>query len=152
MKREFDSLSVPAAKELMATVLASGNRFRFTAHGISMAPFIRDGDQVELVKMTAPKIGQVVAASREDKLYVHRIVAKKNGLFLLKGDHLQNPDGWFRAEDFLGEVVAVYHRGTLQPVGIKQLGRTVAELSKRGLLPSLLRFYTKILKKVKKKS
>ena len=57
MKREFDSLSVPAAKELMMTVLASGNRFRFTAHGISMAPFIRDGDQVEVASLTSPKVG-----------------------------------------------------------------------------------------------
>ncbi len=152
MKREFDSLSIPAAKELMVTVLASGNRFRFTAHGISMAPFIRDGDQVEVASLTSPKVGQIVAASREDKLYVHRIVAKKADSFLLKGDHLQNPDGWFRPEELLGEIVAVYHKEMLQTIGVKRFGRVVAGLSKGGMLPPLLRIYAKIFKKVEKKS
>ncbi len=152
MKREFDSLSIPAAKELMATVLATGNRFRFTAHGISMAPFIRDGDQVEVDALGTPKVGDIVAASREEKLLVHRIVGKKNGAFLLKGDHMPHTDGWFKKEDLLGKIVAVCHNKKSQPIGVTRFGCVVASLSRAGQLPVVLRIYAKIFKKVEKKS
>lgn len=152
MKRAFESLSLPAAKALMESVLSSGHRFRFTAHGVSMSPFIRDGDRVELERITALKVGDIVAASREEKLLVHRIVAVKNGKVLLKGDHLRNPDGWFEQADLLGKIVAVTHDRKEQPVGVTRLNRTVAALSKQGLLPFALQIYAKIFKKVEKKS
>ena len=152
MKRAFESLSLAAAKELMVSVLATGKRFRFTAHGISMSPFIRNGDRVELETITTVSVGDVVAATLGEKLLVHRVIRKNGTRYQLKGDHLIGADGWFEQETLLGKVVAVYHDEKKQPIGITRFKKTISFLSQTGLLPISLRIYAKIFKKVEKKS
>lgn len=152
MKRSFDSLSIPAAAALMEEVLASGNRFRFIAHGVSMSPFIRDGDTVEVDGISRLRRGDVVVAMRGGKLLVHRAICIKKDAVLLKGDHLSRADGWVPCTDVLGKIVAVKHLGVLQPLGVTRFCGTVAAFSRWGLLPAALRIYAKVFKKLKKKS
>ena len=152
MKREFDSLSIPAAKALMESVLASGNRFRFTAHGMSMSPFIRDGNRVELKGIQKVSVGDIVAAEKDGRLLVHRVVKNRRDAVLLKGDHMKKTDGWFAKKDLIGQVSGVWHKEAPQPIGIFRWNKTVAVLSFFGFLPVCLRIYAKVFKKVEKNS
>jgi signal peptidase I len=63
------------AGEVMAAVLESGHRVRFTATGDSMHPFIRSGQRlvVEAVDPRALQRGDVVLARLERGLTAHRV-------------------------------------------------------------------------------
>lgn len=150
MKREFESLSLLAAQALMREVLDAGKRFRFTAHGTSMSPFIRDGDRVEMDLPDKPRYGDVLAVSNGQRLLVHRVIDLKGNAVLLKGDHARDPDGWFQPEEIIGKICAVWHRNQLQPIGVNRLCRTIAVLSRLGILPVFLRIYGKCRKKFQK--
>lgn len=147
MQRSFDSLSIPAAKEMLFAVLAGGNRFRFTVHGVSMSPFIREGDTVELSPVGKLHKGRIYLAEKKGRLLLHRAVAVKGNRVLLKGDNLPEPDGWFEKEGLLAVTVAVVHRQKRQKWGIERLPKTVAELSRRNFLRKAVSFAAKFLKK-----
>lgn len=147
MKREFESLSLQAAQALMREVLEAGHRFRFTAHGTSMSPFIRDGDSVELMPVTQPRYGEVLAVSDGARLMLHRVVKMKGDAVLLKGDHARNADGWFEKGQILGKVASVRHQNREQPIGVNRLCRTVARLSQWNWLPAILKIRAVLSKK-----
>lgn len=151
MKKEFEHLSLSAMEELVREVLARGRRFRFSAHGGSMSPFICDGDLVELSPISKIAVGDVLAVTDGKRFVVHRVVQKKKRRLLLKGDHARDPDGWFDRLAVLGTVTKVFHQGKEQPLGITCFGKTVAVLSKRNQLSRILRVYAAIrTKKVKR--
>ena len=94
LRRKGDELSLsgPAFVELIRAVLDRGVPFRFKAKGLSMHPFIRHGDVITITPLSEnlPRYGDVVAfvRPRTFALVVHRVVGKRDGAFLIKGDNV----------------------------------------------------------------
>jgi hypothetical protein len=77
--------------------------------GISMAPFFKEGDRVEVVR-AAPgdlKAGDLIVFLRSGEVVIHRFLAVRGGLFLEKGDG-QGRGNWAPWPDALGRVVALW--------------------------------------------
>lgn len=136
------SLSSPAFKEILTAVIGGGFSLRFQAKGFSMSPFIRDGDVITVAPMSEalPKIGGVVAFFNPQfgKVMVHRIVGKKKGSFLIRGDNSPAPDGMIAREHILGQVRKVERQGKKVSLGIDYGIYGIAFLSRRGILIPLL--------------
>ena len=139
---EEASLSVTALRELMRAVLDRGVPFRFRAPGFSMFPFVKDGDVITVCRLTggAPGIGRVVAFVHPGtaKVVVHRVVGRKAGLYLTKGDNSPEPDAFVRREGMLGCVTKIERNGRRVCLGLGVERVAIAVLSRRGLLPPLL--------------
>jgi len=137
---------------LMGDVLARGCKFKFQAKGASMAPFIRDRDNITVNPLTqvTPSMGRVVACtcSESQKLIVHRIVEVENTSYLLKGDNsLAQPDGWFAEEKIIGVVTRVERGGTQIKFGLGVERLLIAHLSKKGLLTRIINRLHGIIKR-----
>ncbi|MDT8390371.1 MAG: signal peptidase I [Lentisphaeria bacterium] len=122
---------------LMRAVLEKGAKFRFTANGESMAPFIRNGDII--VVSPVPERGVrngdvVVFRNAADGVMVHRIVRRRGGKVLLKGDNNPRRDGIFSEGNIIGVVTTVERGGRK----IWHGGQGVAWLSASGLLNRLI--------------
>lgn len=78
-------------QDLLVAVLARGSSFRFRARGMSMMPFIKDGDLISIAPTTRikPGIGRVVAYTHpgSGSLIVHRVVNRQGHAFLIAGDN-----------------------------------------------------------------
>jgi hypothetical protein len=103
---------------LAARILEDGSGLRFSAHGISMTPFIRDGDVVEVQPIGASTIrcGDVVLyRNGGDHVIVHRVIRldEEDGRTMLvtRGDALACADGPISRELVLGRVVALEREG-----------------------------------------
>lgn len=80
--------------------------------GLSMFPAIRAGDLsvVEAVDPDTLQVGDIILATRDDRLYAHRLVAIDDGppaRWIAKGDTLLLPDPPVPRENILGQVVAL---------------------------------------------
>jgi hypothetical protein len=108
---------------LMAPVLAGGASVRFVALGGSMSPWIRDGDVVTIVPLTSGDAarlapGDVVAFRRQPglNLVVHRVLARAEGGWIVRGDRCVALDGLVADGDVLGRVSGVARGGLRLPV------------------------------------
>ncbi len=110
-------------ESLADEVLSKGDNLRFRARGISMQPFIRDGDILEI----QPNGGElfrttdiVLCKIPKGKLVAHRIVGIKPGegrdKLIIQGDALGLPDGYIDPGKVLGRVVAVIRDGEYKRV------------------------------------
>ncbi len=100
-----------AISELMQSVTSRGAKFRFRAKGFSMSPFVKNDDAVTITSYCsrAPGLGDVVAINHAEtgRLLVHRIVGRKEGLYLIKGDGVAQADGLVARSSILGRVVRI---------------------------------------------
>ncbi len=125
-----------ALSELMREVLAKGKPFRFKARGLSMSPFIKDGDVLTVTPLaTAPRTGDVAAFLHPatGRLVVHRLVRKRAGRYQFKGDNADEVECGLPIQRILGLVTSIERKGrevSLPP----RAGRAVAGLSRTGLL------------------
>jgi hypothetical protein len=138
------SLPAPALAELLQAVLRKGGSFRFRATGSSMSPCIREGDVILVAPLppgASPRLGQVVAFAHPDtrRLAVHRIVARRGGSFLIKGDSRPLADGLIPAADVLGYVARVERDGQEVWAGLGPERLLIACLTRRTPLWSWLR-------------
>ena len=110
-------------ESLADEVLSKGGTLRFRARGISMQPFIRDGDILEIqpnggVLLSTTDI--VLCKSPKGNLVAHRIVGIKSGegrgKLIIQGDALGQPDGNIDTGEVLGRVVAVIRDGEYKRV------------------------------------
>ena len=106
------SLSNQALLSLLEAVLSKGFPFRFKAKGMSMSPFIRNGDVITITsfKQHGPRLGDVVAFKRPEtgKLVIHRVVAIKGNRAYILGDSIPNKlDGIFELNELLGHVTCI---------------------------------------------
>ncbi len=93
--------------ELAQELVASGNSFRFCAHGRSMTPTILDGDILYVEPIIRPPgLGDIVLFSRAGEFKAHRIVGKAGNHFVTRGDAGMEIDGTVQAEQIIGKVVA----------------------------------------------
>jgi len=108
-------LSGEAVSELMRAVLEKKRPFRFRAKGMSMFPFLKEGDQVTFVSVEPRKIqiGDIVAFIHPEskKFTVHRVIKKAGNQLLIKGDHNPGPDGFIPEADILGSVSKIERAG-----------------------------------------
>ena len=80
-----------------------------TVRGSSMAPFLEEGDRVEVVRVTPGdlKAGDLIVFLRGGEVVVHRFLAARGGLFLEKGDG-QYRGNWAPWPLAVGRVVALW--------------------------------------------
>jgi hypothetical protein len=129
--------------EFMREILGRGVDFRFRARGLSMSPFIKDGDLISVspVSKAKPSLGKVVAFVQpmSGTLIVHRVVGNRGTAFLIQGDNTGGkPDGLFQPEDILGCVTGIERNGRQVVFGLGPERFLVAFLSRSGLLRGLL--------------
>jgi signal peptidase I len=101
--------------ELIAAVREKGADFRFKAPGGSMRPAIRNNDLVTLSPLQglSPFAGEVVAFRhpQSNRLFLHRVIRKKEKLYFIRGDRLQWVDKHIPVENILGVVTEVERSG-----------------------------------------
>ncbi len=83
---------------------------RFRVSGSSMEPTFGDGDYVLVNKwaylFSAPKIRDVVVASRDGAFVIKRVVKAVNRKYLLRGDNKRHGSRiWIDKEDIIGKVL-----------------------------------------------
>jgi len=124
--------------ELLMGVLERQASFRFMAKGWSMSPFIRDSDIITISRHPEPVmgIGNSVAfmCSEARKLKVHRVIARKNNYYLIKGDRVFKPDGLVPRENILGIVTKVERGGKNIIFGLGPERYMIAFLSRTKVL------------------
>lgn len=108
-----------------------------------MSPFIKDGDILTIspVDRNAVKTGSVIAfrCMRNNKLVIHRAVARKKGRYLIKGDNCVHADCLTDARNVLG-VVAKVERGEKDiRFGIGPGSAVIALLSRIRFFPFFFR-------------
>ena len=110
-------------ESLADEVLSKGDNLRFRARGISMQPFIRDGDILEIqpnagVQFRTTDI--VLCKSPKGHLVAHRVIGTEiengRGVLIIQGDALGQPDGNIDPGEVLGRVVAVIRDGEYKRV------------------------------------
>jgi len=109
-----------AFEALAGEILGQGRTLRFRARGVSMRPFIRDGDVIEVTGREGMRlqVGTVALFEHTDgAVLAHRIVRVRNEggerRVQMRGDGLMTPDGWVGVERILGVVTAVERNGEL---------------------------------------
>ncbi len=131
-----------ALTALAADVLGKGASFRFKATGYSMTPFIKDGDIVTVSPRSPQDLrtGDIAAYTRttDERMIVHRIVATRGGLFLVKGDNSPSFDGLIPGSRILGCITRIERNGRSLRVGLCSGRKALAFLSRLRLLPLLL--------------
>lgn len=131
---------------LIQSATERGIAIRFKAHGGSMVPFIRSGDVVTVSPVGEKPVllGEVVACRHPagGGLVVHRVVGRKKGVFLIKGDGHGRVDGWVDRDQVLGRVVRVEREGKGVWAGIGRSRGVIALFSRsRYVFPLMKRFY-----------
>ena len=142
MKGRDLPLSGPALVQLLRAVLGKGALVRFRAKGFSMSPFIKNEDVVTLspLQNASPGIGEVIAfvLQETDKLCVHRVVGKKGGFYVTKGDNSSEADESVPRENILGFVTRVERGGKEVFLGLGPERFLIGFLGGRGLLLPLI--------------
>ena len=110
-------------ESLAGEVLSQGDTLRFRARGISMQPFIRDGDILE-IQLDGGELYRrtdiVLCKIPTGRLVAHRVVGTEmgdgRGKLIIQGDALGQPDGSIDPGEVLGRVVAVIRDGEYKRV------------------------------------
>ena len=115
-KNKINRITIQAIRD----TIDEHKRFRFNVSGVSMFPFLLDGDQV-IIEKADPKdlrVGDIVMYIRKNLMIVHRIIkiytnSEGRRLFIIKGDNLRYPDQPVWEEDIGGKATRVI-RGELE--------------------------------------
>lgn len=131
-------ISGKALFELLNAVLNKGLPFRFRARGLSMFPFIRDGDVITVspLNCSLPSIGDVVAFNRpyDDRVVVHRVVGRSiRGYLIIKGDNVAEADGKIPIGRVVGRVTKVQRNKRKIFFGLGKEKYLIALFSRLGL-------------------
>lgn len=120
--------------EMLRAVMARGVPLRMPVRGQSMLPFIHDLDVLTIEPMVRCdlEIGDVVAFtfSNLGKLVIHRVVARKEGGWCLRGDNCPAEDGIIDNKDIIGRVVKVERNGRKVNLGMGRERFLIASLSR----------------------
>jgi len=138
-KRGELSLSSQQLEKLMRGVLSKGACFRFQGKGFSMSPFIKDGDVLTIVPVqgSVPGFGDVLVFTHPHtgKLIIHRVIGKRAGSYLTKGDNAPEGDGLISRAFILGRVTKVERDGKYISLGLGPDRFIIAFVIRTGLLP-----------------
>ncbi len=129
--------------ELVKEVLGKGGDCRLKVKGFSMSPFIKDSDVVTIspVYDASPGFGDVIAFvhPKADKFFIHRVVRKIGGAYLVKGENSLEPDGLIERKDILGIITRVERDGKKVFFGLGPERFLIALLTRTNLLFPILR-------------
>jgi hypothetical protein len=123
---------------LLRDLTAEGKPVEIPVRGSSMRPWLRDGDRVRLVPMTAEemRVGDVVVRVNTAGPVIHRFVgrwpSRQGWRLLTKGDGAPRLDPPARVDELVGRVVARVRDGRAEPLagaGIRLRGRARAAVS-----------------------
>lgn len=117
--------------DLLADAVQSGAGVRIPVTGRSMGPAFASVSEIVVRPAAPPKlsIGQIVVVQREAHWVVHRLMWRRGGCYITKGDGLGQLDRpWVAGAAIKGVVVAL---------GLKD-GRTVDLLSIRARMRGLI--------------
>jgi hypothetical protein len=91
---------------------------RLKVYGESMLPTLWPGDVVEIASCSVNEIqgGDIVLATRDGRLFLHRLVTAQAGGFVLRGDSVPHPDPLYAPEALLGRLMLSAHH-IAEPVG-----------------------------------
>jgi len=98
---------------LLNDILHSGAALRIKVTGTSMAPFIRGGETVTLVRSAQYRTGDLVFFNNhQSRLTLHRIICSRrnhsgNRLFQTKGDAVGYFDNPLPVDQILGKVIEI---------------------------------------------
>jgi signal peptidase I len=98
---------------LASEIVRSFGKIRLRVLGTSMVPAILPGDLVSVrrVGLSEIAVGEIVLYSREDRLFVHRVITHLNSdaelQLITRGDRLSYNDPPVSSSEFLGRVVSV---------------------------------------------
>jgi hypothetical protein len=136
------SLSGPALKELLQSVIQKGLPFRFKARGSSMSPFIKDGDilTVSPLGKVPPRIGDIVIFIHpvSASVVVHRLVAKRGNVYRVKGDNSQGMTTLLPRENVLGRLDRLERNGSRVLLGLGPERLFIAFLTRAVFLRRIL--------------
>jgi signal peptidase I len=107
---------------------------RLRVQGSSMLPAICPGDEIRVqsANCNSAEEGDVVAFSRDGRLFIHRVIGRDSGGNLLtQGDALLAPDAPVCADEYLGKVADVRRDGQPVPMKTSWLQRAAAALFRR---------------------
>ncbi len=78
-----------------------------------MSPYLRDGDQVEIMKVNEDElgVGDLITFERNHTLYTHRVIKKTHEWIVTKGDNQLFPDPPLAPQAVLGKVIAYQRDG-----------------------------------------
>lgn len=98
--------------ELATEVLVSGG-LRLQALGTSMLPAIWPGDVLSIEPKSSQEMspGDIVLVARQGRFFVHRLIGKRNGGWITRGDSLPQNDEPAAEIQVLGKV-SLIHRKT----------------------------------------
>ncbi len=135
-------LSGAALTLFLEAILAKGKRFRFRARGLSMRPFIKDGDVVTISPIHGDQLGlgKVVAFLHPENrnLTLHRIVGTQPRGYLVRGDSAAQGDGLVSPARILGFVSQVERDSKVVNLGLGPERRLIAWLSRHSFLNALV--------------
>jgi signal peptidase I len=147
MEESF-TLSNARLIEVLRAGLAEGGSLKLEVKGASMFPSIREGDTVVVSPVSGGCIclGTVVVFVHRPtgKLLIHRVIGRKGGAYLIKGDTLFRTDGLAAGQDILGMVTNVLRRGgTRVPRSV--VSRLCSVVLSRSRVFSCIPFFGKLL-------
>jgi hypothetical protein len=135
-------LPAGALRDILSSVVGRGDCVRFRARGVSMLPFIHEGDLLTVGPWRPGplKVGDVIAFQRlqADRVSVHRVVKTLNDGVVAKGDAAVNVDGVIPFDRVLGRVSKVERDGREVRAGLGPERRLLAVLSRSELLLPLV--------------
>jgi signal peptidase I len=93
-------------------VLGKGSTLAFIAGGVSMAPFIEDGDTVVVQPAGSLRIGDVILCkTTEGVLLLHRVIKITGTGIVTRGDACRADDGVIPPENVMGKASKVTGKG-----------------------------------------
>lgn len=98
-------------QELWLQGLRAGQRMRFRPLGGSMIPFIRQEDIVSIYPGQGCRLGDIVLWQAGETLVLHRVVAKRQGLIITKGDSLSQLDAAVAPQQIRGRALLLERGG-----------------------------------------
>jgi hypothetical protein len=155
---EVDEMSFSGAAlvEFLRAVLGKGVPFTFRAKGLSMSPFIRDGDVVTVSPLqdAMPRLGDVLAfvGPGGERLVIHRVVGGGCDSYLVRGDATSEVDGLVREGDILGRVTGVERDGQEIRLGLGPERLLIAILTRSGLLSHVVSPACRLLRSITKRT
>ncbi len=129
-----------------------GVPFKFRAKGDSMAPFIKDQAVITIIPYldADPDIGDIAAFIHPqfNTVYVHRIIRKKNGHYLFKGDNNLSDDEFIDRSSITGFVRQIHVFSRICIRHRSRWNKIIAWLSKTGLLYLFLKYARQLKKSI----
>ncbi len=103
------ALSVSTWLPLLREALAQEGRFLWPLRGISMAPTLPPGCQIEIVPLPSRvHLGDLVVFVAGDTLVAQRLVHRSGGYWITQGDGQVLPDRPLDPDQVVGVVTAAY--------------------------------------------